>query len=271
MWQFQVKHVGRYCYAQVADYITPCFTLGFTLSGLRWWDSSGIRITDGCPHFTFLPGHCRTQFEYGPDRENYAVLAETDVVQLGHSPGTIDWNYGGSKVALPTFVPVPAESVPGWQAEFIRLREAFLAPTPRNLLRVEAGIINVLRWVLDANADRLAATPAEALKKLLDDDVRHGESLAKLSRRCGYSADHLRLMFARQYGLTPKAYRDRRRLARAMELIANSRLSLKEIARATGFTHGAHFANSFRRAFGISPREGVRRFRHEPAEYAPDP
>jgi AraC-like DNA-binding protein len=50
-----------------------------------------------------------------------------------------------------------------------------------------------------------------------------------------------------------------------MELIANSRLSAKEIAFHCGFTHAAHLSTAFRRAFGLTPRDAIHRYRHPSA------
>ncbi len=58
-------------------------------------------------------------------------------------------------------------------------------------------------------------------------------------------------------------YRQWRRLALAMELIANSRLSGKEIAFEAGFAHTAHLSSRFRTAFGLSPRAAIKRFRRQ--------
>jgi transcriptional regulator GlxA family with amidase domain len=46
-----------------------------------------------------------------------------------------------------------------------------------------------------------------------------------------------------------------------MELIANSSLSVKEIAFRTGFRNVSHFCMEHRKRYGITPLEGIRKFR----------
>jgi AraC-like DNA-binding protein len=47
-----------------------------------------------------------------------------------------------------------------------------------------------------------------------------------------------------------------------MELISNSSLSIKEIAEKTGFEHSSHLCMEFKKHFGITPGNGVKKFRY---------
>ena len=69
----------------------------------------------------------------------------------------------------------------------------------------------------------------------------------------------------------------RLRLEKARSLIANSPLSLTEIAVATGFAGLSHFSRAFREAYGHAPsrlrgqRRGSTRSEEEAARLAPGP
>ena len=64
-----------------------------------------------------------------------------------------------------------------------------------------------------------------------------------------------------EYGVTPLVWRTQWRMSQVMEQITGTRLRIKEIAAATGFTHVSHLTRVFRRVYGISPAEAVKQFR----------
>jgi transcriptional regulator GlxA family with amidase domain len=65
--------------------------------------------------------------------------------------------------------------------------------------------------------------------------------------------------FARQFkqssGVTPHHYLTQKRVARAQEMLAQTDLSLSEIACAAGFSDQSHLARHFRYMLGTTPRE----------------
>lgn len=262
MWSMRVHHIGLYRRPEVHRYVSRSISIGFTVSGLVSMRLLDKDVDVPAPFFSLQPPGTEVDFCYDADRENVAILTDGDWLRPGSRPGTVLVCDGEDVVELPCFVPVAAARAPGWQDEFTRLLDAFTSPTPRNRLRVRLGVQNIIRWLLDREVDTLSASPAADLKRRIDADGTHRHSLAELSEACGFSADHLRLLFQERYGVSPNDYRLRRRLARAMDLIANSRLSAKEIAYTCGFTHSAHLSTAFRHAFGLSPRQAITQFRH---------
>ena len=99
--------------------------------------------------------------------------------------------------------------------------------------------------------------PAAHLRRLLDDDVNGSVDLNELARVCGYSADHLRLLFIQTYGVTPQAYRNQQRIAEASNLIVGSNLSVKQMAIRRCFKHTSAFSAFFRRHTGRTPRDAI--------------
>lgn len=80
-----------------------------------------------------------------------------------------------------------------------------------------------------------------------------GIALRDLAKDVGLSESRLWHLFKEATGSSPAEWTMRQRLARALELIETSDMSVKEIAFAVGFKSQSHFTRVFRRAFGRPP------------------
>ena len=78
-------------------------------------------------------------------------------------------------------------------------------------------------------------------------------SVSELARMCHISESCFRRLFAMQYGLSPKEYIIRARLAKAKNLLQSSNMTVGEISDLTGFGDVAYFSKIFKSRFGISP------------------
>jgi transcriptional regulator GlxA family with amidase domain len=78
--------------------------------------------------------------------------------------------------------------------------------------------------------------------------------LAELCAAAGLSRSRLCLVFKAETGVSPVAYVRRARLRRAVELLALTRLSVKQIGFDLGFSTESSFVRSFRRTFGLPPQ-----------------
>lgn len=75
-----------------------------------------------------------------------------------------------------------------------------------------------------------------------------------LAQSVGMSFDGFRKRFAKEMGQTPFQYRTSQRLRAAQQMLAETDMSLKEIAAAVGFYDEFAFSNRFKGAFGYSPK-----------------
>ena len=69
------------------------------------------------------------------------------------------------------------------------------------------------------------------------------------------SAPSLQRAFERQFGVSPKQYLTRLRMNRALELLSENTLSVKEIAFSCGFTDEKYFSRAFKAKYGCPPSQ----------------
>jgi AraC family transcriptional regulator len=97
-----------------------------------------------------------------------------------------------------------------------------------------------------------------ALRKVMDfiEETIAGQiHLQDLARVAGVSRAHFARAFRNEIGVTPHAYLLQRRLERALHLLHWSRMPIRDVAMATGFSDHAHMTRTFRRHLGASPRD----------------
>ncbi len=78
-------------------------------------------------------------------------------------------------------------------------------------------------------------------------------SLAGLAARGGMSLRHMERMFLRELGATPARYYRNLRLQRARQMIQQTSMTMMQIAVATGFSSGPHFAKAYGEVHGHPP------------------
>jgi transcriptional regulator of acetoin/glycerol metabolism len=88
-------------------------------------------------------------------------------------------------------------------------------------------------------------------------EVHLGESidLTMLAAAAGLSMHHFARQFKQSAGVTPHRYLTQKRVERAQKMLAQTDLSLSEIAFAAGFSDQSHLARHFRHVLGTTPRE----------------
>ena len=91
--------------------------------------------------------------------------------------------------------------------------------------------------------------------------------MADLAARAGLSVSHFARAFRTTTAMTPRAFVEQRRVARAKALIEKTDHPLADIAAATGFATQSQFTTAFRRAVGFTPAV-YRRSRRETSDGA---
>jgi AraC family transcriptional regulator len=98
----------------------------------------------------------------------------------------------------------------------------------------------------------------------IEDHLSEDLSLARIASVCGVSASHFKTLFRESAGVPVHQYVVLRRIERAKDLLMQGKLSIAEIALATGFSHQSHLARHMRRSAGLSPRAMQRLFADNP-------
>ncbi len=69
------------------------------------------------------------------------------------------------------------------------------------------------------------------------------------------SVSSLQRAFAKYFGMSPKQYLIQLRMNRALELLTESALSIKELSSACGFTDEKYFSRAFKKKYGYPPSQ----------------
>ena len=123
--------------------------------------------------------------------------------------------------------------------------------TERNLLAVlrdQLALLPLAPVELPMPADARAVRAARVLRTAPDDR----RPLAELARETGASVRTLERLFQLETGLTLGAWRQRARLLRSLELLAEGR-SVTRAGLESGYDGTSAFIAAFRRAFGTTP------------------
>lgn len=87
----------------------------------------------------------------------------------------------------------------------------------------------------------------------IDAELEQPLALADLAKEAGMSTFHFAREFRLATGAAPHQYLVRRRLARAIMLLADEELSITRVAAEVGFAHASHMARHLRRFTGLAP------------------
>jgi AraC family transcriptional regulator len=94
----------------------------------------------------------------------------------------------------------------------------------------------------------------ERARALIEDCIAERLTLDDLAKAAGLSRFHLLRAFKAFYGETPLAFAERRRMARAQEMLAAPAARIVDVAASLGYESQSAFARTFRAHVGLSPR-----------------
>ncbi len=96
----------------------------------------------------------------------------------------------------------------------------------------------------------------------INDNLSRKLTLAEIAGAARMSPHHFARSFKKDTGLSPHRYVVQRRVERAKALLANTDLTVFEVAKAVGFANHSHLSSHVRRLLGVSPgalrRDGAR-------------
>ena len=146
-------------------------------------------------------------------------------------------------------------------------------PTFNQLLQAQARFLD---WIAEAvpNLDEAIFqhvqthcqfnTVFELIERKLAPNLR----IEELARAYGTTLHAFSMAFARNTGMSPKAYLKRRLNQAALQLLLNTDLKIKEVARQLHFSDEFHFSRFFRGANGLAPLRYRSAFHGRPSTVA---
>ena len=94
-----------------------------------------------------------------------------------------------------------------------------------------------------------------AVRRYIDLHFKESLTLEQLAEESHMNKFYLSHAFKQQYGISPISYLIQRRLNESKYLLAETDLSVSQIAQLLGFSSSSYFSQLFRKAESISPRE----------------
>ncbi|WUO17876.1 GlxA family transcriptional regulator [Streptomyces sp. NBC_00289] len=102
--------------------------------------------------------------------------------------------------------------------------------------------------------------PIRAAQEWILHNLHNPLPVAEIARRANMSLRNFARVFRREVGATPGQYVERKRIARARELLETTDLTIAQIARRCGFAAPETFFRSFGRTLGLTPKQYRHRF-----------
>lgn len=133
--------------------------------------------------------------------------------------------------------------------------------TLRGQLEYESQILTLLNTLfcplngvkINENVDRTMHLRITQASKILDHEWRMPPTIAELAKRVGTNECYLKAEFKRTHDMTIGRYIRKQKMQRANKLLQSGLYTVQEVAYEVGFNNASHFANLFKREFGLSP------------------
>src|SRR5471032_3102327 len=97
------------------------------------------------------------------------------------------------------------------------------------------------------------AVTVAAAKRLIADSLATVPSLKDIARSVGTYREKLSQLFREQTGMTVFAFIREERIARGVQLLAETDIDVQDIALLIGFNNAGNFATAFRERMGVTP------------------
>ncbi|WP_066969041.1 helix-turn-helix domain-containing protein [Rhizorhabdus dicambivorans] len=130
---------------------------------------------------------------------------------------------------------------------------------------MQSAVLEILRDVQDQYLPARATEAVASAKfshsqmhrivTMIEDSRQGPPSVAALAAELGFSISHFRRLFRATTGQSVHEFVSALTVEQAKSLLANSRLSMKEITYRLGFTSPSSFSVAFRRTVGCSPSQ----------------
>lgn len=143
-----------------------------------------------------------------------------------------------------------------------KLRSLSLTSSPYQAVMLEACMAEILVTVSRLQEEEGAPKTEprsfidwNRLIDIIDTHYHEPINFCRIAEEFHYSYSRFRHLFSEHFGVSAQEYLVRTRLEQAKMLLGHTDLSITEIAYRTGFSTSSNFTKSFRKHYGISPKE----------------
>lgn len=146
------------------------------------------------------------------------------------------------------------------EAKFANLREILILNKPGFPLQAISVFYGMMARIEEMTKQSIAPQSLypEAVRKaiiFLHENHVHPFSAADTANAVNLSQSHLRALFEKWLGESPKQFHTRTRIDYAKRLLAEQHLAISEVALQVGFTDVRHFLKVFKQVTGVTPSQ----------------
>lgn len=243
-----------------------------------------------CGHFTYLPGYSLTRESFDSFLLMYITAGELELVAEDQAQHVT----AGSFVLIDCYKKHSYSTQTGWECLWCHfdgitarayynnvishLGRVFSMPESCHALRKLRTILQTFqegavvreplmsKYLTDILTDFLLCAPsaenarnyagiAEETISYISEHFRENITVDDLASRAGLSQYHFIRTFRKETGFTPHEYLVNTRIATARYLLKNSRLPVKDICFAAGFSSESVFCSAFKKHQGMTPAQ----------------
>lgn len=241
-----------------------------------------------CGHFTYQPGYSLTRESFDSFLLMYITAGELDLVSEDQAQHVA----AGSFVLIDCYKKHSYSTKTGWECLWCHfdgitarayynnvishLNNVFSMPENCSALRKLQAMLQIFqegaivreplmsKYLTDILTDFLLCAPsaenarnyagiAEETISYISEHFQEDITVDHLAARAGLSQYHFIRTFKKETGFTPHEYLINTRIATARYLLKNSRLPVKEICFAAGFSSESVFCSAFKKHQGMTP------------------
>ncbi len=135
-------------------------------------------------------------------------------------------------------------------------------------LQIEAKTLELLCYTLDQlskmwsspGSDKIPLRQKDIRRvaeicEILENDLSTTHTINDLAKSLSWNETQLMRVFRQAAGTTVHNYQHRARMEKACELLANTELTITQIAMNVGYEYSSNFTTAFRKHFGVTPRQ----------------
>jgi AraC-like DNA-binding protein len=176
--------------------------------------------------------------------------------------GWIEFRTGVSDRLLGDYVLLPDCNVSVESAAFRRVLHLYALKDPRHSLQAEGELKAILARFLSCASPSAKGAPARntgatrviaQAVEYLGENFSRPDVLAALPQRSSLSANHFRLLFKREIGMSAQQYVRTLRMRAARAYLQETELPIKSVAHAVGYADQLYFSRQYRRFWKLAP------------------